>query len=505
MSRYKIDVVPEPPTVAEWETLTTATAGRARGRAFFQPSGMGHDLQMRKQAEDLVAYRVAAVKDALGFYHMRPAGNEAYYPHRRQDLALIKTRCDQLATALLDNKTMVRVQGLFGLALMADKVFCVADAKSQMLLKLEYFVSDENIDRMAAAMGAKKSSHGDELRAMSPLHMSEYYSGFAFNFQGDNAAYHLFNRWMVMNRDEEKCSKEGVSFPPPCFPVYLEKMMQIAFSKIPPKGQAFAFQFLDHRTDEPMSMRQTTVDYDGEGQRSERFVDIKDGKMYAMSLDRHLNLSRDPITTPDEGWAFVIDSAENIYVYKHSTGKVHHSTATAGRPVVCAGMIKLEEGQVVYVTDKSGHYRPTPRHMLAALRIMNKKGVVSEETKLLLLNALTGNRLKFSASKLLALAATGEITDAGVSDALEDWSYLDDNLARFFVDVDLEDQEHQANIDRGADTVAFLTNGRTRGSLLPDAPGPRLVRPKRQRSNAIAHVPGVRGRRNAVRGPRPDL
>lgn len=65
-------------------------------------------------------------------------------------------------------------------------------------------------------------------------------------------------------------------------------------------------------------------------------------------------------------WSMItVDQDLNIYVDPNqSVGKRHHSTLVAGQPVLFAGMVRtLENGEVVDLTYKSGHYQTTAAHM----------------------------------------------------------------------------------------------------------------------------------------------
>ena len=66
--------------------------------------------------------------------------------------------------------------------------------------------------------------------------------------------------------------------------------------------------------------------------------------------------------TAAEGTAiFVMDRDGNIYAFPGSSvpGHLHHSSLLAGEPVAMAGDIKVTEGRITNVSNKSGHYEPT--------------------------------------------------------------------------------------------------------------------------------------------------
>jgi len=57
---------------------------------------------------------------------------------------------------------------------------------------------------------------------------------------------------------------------------------------------------------------------------------------------------------------WVMDTKGNLYTsVEQSPGHFNHSTFTAGGPVIAAGQIIFEKGQIEYLNNLSGHYRPT--------------------------------------------------------------------------------------------------------------------------------------------------
>lgn len=57
---------------------------------------------------------------------------------------------------------------------------------------------------------------------------------------------------------------------------------------------------------------------------------------------------------------FVMDQNGNLYVsLVQEVGRLHHSSFLGGKPVAGAGEMIVQDGRIVEVTRKSGHYRPT--------------------------------------------------------------------------------------------------------------------------------------------------
>ncbi|MDA0270845.1 MAG: hypothetical protein O2798_04735 [Chloroflexi bacterium] len=59
---------------------------------------------------------------------------------------------------------------------------------------------------------------------------------------------------------------------------------------------------------------------------------------------------------------------------------IHHSTMLAGGDVAHAGHIGVNEGQVNYLDDDSGHYRPSEAHTYDAFNRLAESGVLNSDS-----------------------------------------------------------------------------------------------------------------------------
>lgn len=76
------------------------------------------------------------------------------------------------------------------------------------------------------------------------------------------------------------------------------------------------------------------------------------------------------------GWAIYVMSEEgNIHACSHSVGHRHHSSLLAGANVAGAGEMRVLQGKLVHITNKSGHYAPAAAHLLQVLYVLRKRGV----------------------------------------------------------------------------------------------------------------------------------
>jgi len=87
--------------------------------------------------------------------------------------------------------------------------------------------------------------------------------------------------------------------------------------------------------------------------------------MYAM--DRYGNLFQNPTAG---GTGVHVTTA-----YGAQFGSYNHSTFNAGRGVICAGTIGINNGNLVWVDNNSGHYKPTKDNLKEAIEILVNEGV----------------------------------------------------------------------------------------------------------------------------------
>ncbi len=57
------------------------------------------------------------------------------------------------------------------------------------------------------------------------------------------------------------------------------------------------------------------------------------------------------------------------------SGRFHHSSFFAGRPVLLAGLLRVENGVIVDFSNRSGHYKPGPYHTALFLKFLAEQGV----------------------------------------------------------------------------------------------------------------------------------
>jgi hypothetical protein len=71
-----------------------------------------------------------------------------------------------------------------------------------------------------------------------------------------------------------------------------------------------------------------------------------------------------------------MDGHGNLYAtLNQRVGHTHHSSLLAGAHVAGAGEIDVHDGTLVAMTDRSGHYRPTPGMNDRVLRNLRDQGL----------------------------------------------------------------------------------------------------------------------------------
>lgn len=83
-------------------------------------------------------------------------------------------------------------------------------------------------------------------------------------------------------------------------------------------------------------------------------------------------------------YAYVWEREGTLLAGNHEGNRVHHSSFMAGESVRCAGMIAVNDaGKVTFVSNNSGHYRPTKAQLIDFVKWLNQRGVMAD-------NALVG-------------------------------------------------------------------------------------------------------------------
>jgi hypothetical protein len=76
-----------------------------------------------------------------------------------------------------------------------------------------------------------------------------------------------------------------------------------------------------------------------------------------------------------EQYIFVMDTHGNLYATVPEWALIHHSSLIAGENVVGAGDMIVDNGELRWMSDRSGHYKPTPEMNDLVLQVLLEQGL----------------------------------------------------------------------------------------------------------------------------------
>ncbi|HIK07164.1 MAG TPA: DUF4157 domain-containing protein [Trichormus sp. M33_DOE_039] len=197
----------------------------------------------------------------------------------------------------------------------------------------------------------------------------------AFEKQKNEGGETDFWKWKATSEYAQKSS------PPPdtiSFWEWLEKHNEVLGSKNPQTGQLVDYA---GRPIKDLKGGDARVDYlESEVDRRSREVKISGGAWkdaFGGVVDSSDLLAISPdLPNGGKGWMiFVLSPDGKFYAAGHKEGEYHHSSALAGIPIKGAGAIKVTNGRLEAIADKSGHYKPNMHQMYTTLTQLQKAGV----------------------------------------------------------------------------------------------------------------------------------
>ena len=63
-----------------------------------------------------------------------------------------------------------------------------------------------------------------------------------------------------------------------------------------------------------------------------------------------------------------------MFIHSHIKDRFHHSSIFAGEPVHFGGEIKVSQGRIEWISNKSGHYQPGLAETYAVLEFLHDRG-----------------------------------------------------------------------------------------------------------------------------------
>ena len=121
----------------------------------------------------------------------------------------------------------------------------------------------------------------------------------------------------------------------------------------------------------------TVVTYLDEAQRASHVLRVKDGKLVdadGKALDPQIGAEG---SDQRSGFAiYVMLGDGTVYVsFDHNQGSFHHSSLVAGAPVAGAGDMTVIDGELLELSNSSGHYRPPAESLTNVVTRLTELGI----------------------------------------------------------------------------------------------------------------------------------
>ena len=132
------------------------------------------------------------------------------------------------------------------------------------------------------------------------------------------------------------------------------------------------------------------VRYYSAQERSKLKLRVKDGLLYnteGQKLDPELD---NPKHSGRSGKAIFVISLDGqfwVTFFDQRYGHIHHSSLLAAAPVLSAGELMIEDGQLLSISNASGHYKPAATSLDVALKLLKALGTDLSECERFNINA----------------------------------------------------------------------------------------------------------------------
>ena len=144
------------------------------------------------------------------------------------------------------------------------------------------------------------------------------------------------------------------------------------------------YKTVDGKPDGEPIIEDRVVKYDDKPEDQEKTrVEFRGGKLFRSATSDQKGAAVDTAAsvTHQSGAGyeiFAVDAKNEIHMASHKIGKYHHSSLLAGGNVAIAGEMKVENGKLTYLSNKSGHYVPSAESLVQFLHFLEKDGVAMD-------------------------------------------------------------------------------------------------------------------------------
>ena len=120
----------------------------------------------------------------------------------------------------------------------------------------------------------------------------------------------------------------------------------------------------------------STVRYLSEEERAELKLSTRGGRIFDAKGNLFDTAGSPALESNTHRAIFVMDEHGNFFASKsHFVGRFHHSSLLAGAPVAAAGEIEVRNGELIAISDRSGHYLPGRKFTDQAIAELQRCGV----------------------------------------------------------------------------------------------------------------------------------
>jgi hypothetical protein len=128
-------------------------------------------------------------------------------------------------------------------------------------------------------------------------------------------------------------------------------------------------------TGELRSINGRKVHYDSADEQAKSLVTVKAGRLVRSGGEPVDTAGSSTFLSGKGAEIFVAATNGDIHMGSHKIGKYHHSSLLAASAVAVGGEMKVTAGSIGWVSNKSGHYKPSKDHLVQFLHWLEKRGV----------------------------------------------------------------------------------------------------------------------------------
>jgi len=118
------------------------------------------------------------------------------------------------------------------------------------------------------------------------------------------------------------------------------------------------------------------VKYLNHGERRRYELHLRNGKIFDADGNLFDTASSSTLWSSGGKAICVMSKSGNIFASKYQEmGLFHHSSFLAGQPVAFAGEIEVEDGKLLEITNRSGHYKPPRKALQQFMTELSHRGI----------------------------------------------------------------------------------------------------------------------------------